>query len=323
MGLTGNATAIVVVSVVFPVIAAAFVGLRFQCRRLLNLGFGKDDYWIVVAWIISTALVVPSFVGVYSGGIGQHVDDVTPEQYRVAGKIGFVSQLMYLASVTPIKISIIYFYLRIFGTNKTFKWVSYGILLSVVLWFIAFFFATLFQSAPISQNWTGIGHIIRDDIMYYTAYGTELTTDIIIMFLPVPIIKNLHLDRGKKLRLMGIFWLGAFCIVSAAVRLYYVTQLKTPKGLADPTYEVTYILVWTAIEPCTSIICACLPVLGPLFLFRGRGTQGHSSSGPESGSRPWISQSLPSKAPSEASMELRYLHGNRSMGSEGREIPLD
>lgn len=51
MGLTGNATAIVVVSVVFPVIAATFVGLRFQCRRLLNLGFGKDDYWIVVAWV--------------------------------------------------------------------------------------------------------------------------------------------------------------------------------------------------------------------------------------------------------------------------------
>lgn len=48
--------------------------------------------------------------------------------------------------------------------------------------------------------------------MYYTAYGTELTTDIIIMFLPVPIIKNLHLDRGKKLRLIGIFWLGALFV---------------------------------------------------------------------------------------------------------------
>ena len=28
---------------------------------------------------------------------------------------------------------------------------------------------------------------------------------------------------------------------------------------------LTFVVIWTAIEPCTSILCACLPTYGPIF----------------------------------------------------------
>lgn len=59
------------------------------------------------------------------------------------------------------------------------------------------------------------------------------------------------------------------CITSI-VRLYYLVQYLSPAAQAseDFTYDLANIIIWSAIEPCFGIICACLPTLGPIF--RGR-----------------------------------------------------
>ena len=72
--------------------------------------------------------------------------------------------------------------------------------------------------------------------------------------------------------------------VSSAFRIYYFhtthtsasedftcmfsslcTVLETVKMLISFLDDTYNIFIWTVIEPCMGIICACLPILGPVF----------------------------------------------------------
>ena len=55
--------------------------------------------------------------------------------------------------------------------------------------------------------------------------------------------------------------------ISGAVRLYYYGSFYDPGSAArtDFTYYVTPLCLWSTIEPCCGVICACLPTLGPIL----------------------------------------------------------
>lgn len=46
------------------------------------------------------------------------------------------------------------------------------------------------------------------------------------------------------------------------MRLHYLTFLK---GTLDITWVMSDVYVWSTVEPCLGIICACLPALQPLI----------------------------------------------------------
>lgn len=51
------------------------------------------------------------------------------------------------------------------------------------------------------------------------------------------------------------------CAISI-VRLHYITFLKNS---IDITWTISSVYVWSTLEPCISIICACLPALQPVI----------------------------------------------------------
>ncbi|KAI4143777.1 MAG: hypothetical protein LQ340_006875 [Diploschistes diacapsis] len=119
----------------------------------------------------------------------------------------------------------------------------------LLLWTIAFFFASLFQALPISSNWDPNiqpQSEINEQDMYNALACTELVTDVVILIMPLTMIWRLRLKASKKWALSGVFLLGS---------LY-------PLIVPDEAFNV---FLWTSIEPCLGIVAACLPVLGPLF----------------------------------------------------------
>ena len=122
--------------------------------------------------------------------------------------------------------------------------------------------------------------------------GTSLALDICILLLPIPFIRNLHLQRRRKVAVAVIFWLGGFCCIAAIVRLALLREvLSTTVTSAEdgynllcesgyPSFNVVYIIsesdvvvrpviqskayIFTVIEPNFSIIAACLPCYGNL-----------------------------------------------------------
>ncbi|GLI76665.1 hypothetical protein PoHVEF18_004939 [Penicillium ochrochloron] len=65
----------------------------------------------------------------------------------------------------------------------------------------------------------------------------------------------------KKIMITSVFFIGVFVCIASIVRLHYLTCLK---GTLDITWVMSDVYVWSTVEPCLGIICACLPALQPL-----------------------------------------------------------
>ena len=73
----------------------------------------------------------------------------------------FTLQFTYILVLTLIKLSVLLLHKRIFVTPNFGKAIKI-MCISVVMWFITFFFATLLQSIPISNNWNVVGSRVTD-----------------------------------------------------------------------------------------------------------------------------------------------------------------
>ena len=94
-----------------------------------------------------------------------------------------------------------------FATARFAHWANV-MLWTVGAWLVAFFFATLFQGWPVSQQWMRTGPLINCPRMYFALGVTDLALDIVVLCLPMPIIWGLHATRRKKLGVASIFGLG-------------------------------------------------------------------------------------------------------------------
>ena len=127
-------------------------------------------------------------------------------------KAVYFLQIVYVAALPVIKLSILLFYNRIFQI-RSFRMVSYAIAAFLVCWFIAFELSTIFQCTPISANWM-VGtdasqYCINEYVMYDVYSATNLFTDIVILAMPWPMVMKLHVASKKKVQLLGIFLLGS------------------------------------------------------------------------------------------------------------------
>ena len=118
---------------------------------------------------LTLGVTINNIVGVAVGGIGEQelwTDAYasegiplfpTPKELLPDGKVMFVMQIMHTCAMPVIKASVLAFYWRVFVTPaksyQSFKIAIWVIAIYVLLWWIAIFFATLFQCNPISDNW--------------------------------------------------------------------------------------------------------------------------------------------------------------------------
>jgi hypothetical protein len=116
-------------------------------------------------------------------------------------------QFFHHFAVFFIKVSLVLFYKSIFP-NPKFNIAANIINGVLVAWIIAFFFGTLFQDKPISRNWGTNGTTINYPLFYTIENCTDIVLDIVILCMPLPVIKSLHMNEKKKWLLGGVFSLG-------------------------------------------------------------------------------------------------------------------
>jgi len=74
-------------------------------------------------------------------------------------------------------------------------------------------------------------------------------------------IWGLRLPASEKLALSGVFLLGGFVVFASIFRLVSFTKVTSN----DTTYSIYSTTIWTFIEPCLGLVCACLPAIRSLF----------------------------------------------------------
>jgi len=160
-----------------------------------------------------------------------------------------------------IKTSMVFFYLRIFGTKNAFKITAYATITSIVLWAISVVLETFLLCRPVAFNWdqTVKGTCGDRNTVYVSAGALNIVSDFMVLALPIPHIWDLQLPLARKLGLVVMFSLGIFITVISIIRLKSLQAIS----FTDPTYTLPLGLLWSTLEPCLGIINANLPMCRP------------------------------------------------------------
>lgn len=118
--------------------------------------------------------------------------------------------LDYPFTITPAKLALLLFYLRIFTTRK-FQILVYVVGSLVLAVGIGALLEDFLQCRPFAYNWDRSipgGTCIRRLEAYRVFSPLNVLSGLLILVMPIPIVWKLHAPRSQKLALTGVFLLG-------------------------------------------------------------------------------------------------------------------
>ena len=170
--------------------------------------WGWDDALIIITGVSSMPLAILS--GFFSHyGLGTDVWYFPVEDFTSLYKCFFAQRITYCVTTGLVKISLLAFYLRIFP-SRTFQRLTWALICFVSMWTFMFTILQLNQCNPISYVWTrwdtdNKGRCLNYTVMVYIHAGTNLALELVILFMPMPILYNLRIDWRKKVQVFIMF----------------------------------------------------------------------------------------------------------------------
>ncbi|KAI0024604.1 hypothetical protein F4780DRAFT_724333 [Xylariomycetidae sp. FL0641] len=246
-------------------LAAIVVAWRFVARVVSGVSFWWDDYANLGA-MMTDIIFVAVIVNIKPKGFGVDIWAVPPENIPDILIVFLVGSCLYAVARVLIRLSILFFYLRIFRVRQA--RIAIWITLVVVLaQGIAFFFASLLQCTPVSYfwlHWDGEhqGHCIDARSMVWASAIVGIVQDVWFILLPIPFIIRLQLPLKKKLLVASMFAVGIIVVVISSLRLPAINKFTNSD---NPTLDWVPIALWSGLEHNVGVICACLPSLQVLF----------------------------------------------------------
>ena len=127
-------------------------------------------------------------------------------------EIYYIDEPLYIGSLTMIKLSILFFYLRIFP-QRAFRRMVYAIMAGNALYGTVFIFLSILQCTPVSGAWTNWEGSVQAKCMDANALGwasaaVNIFFDAAILILPVPELLKLAMPWKRKVRILLVFGLG-------------------------------------------------------------------------------------------------------------------
>jgi len=272
-------TTVIGLSISMPLLASLFVGLRIYTRiRLKRMKLDPDDYLAVAALVFCYILSICALIAVFLGGVGEHleVDQAgtvqDPKDYQTFAKIIWAMGFLIFPSFGLSKLSILFFYKKIFAISRRFVIIAWIAIALIIMWIIAFFFARIFMCVPVEANWrlnlfrTESEPCVDRVMLFWGVTLSDTLTDVFILALPWPEIWGMHLSFSRKMEIAVVFMLGYFVLGADIARLVFSLPVVRSRHVNyDYTYTWAIIINWTIVEVNLSLICACLPTLRPLL----------------------------------------------------------
>ena len=143
-------------------------------------------------------------------GLGQHIKSLDPGNLRFFLHSLYHDAWAYNLAMALVKISVLFFYQRIFATTRKTKrnlWITAGL---TAAWFTSMTLVALFECSPIKAAWDiGIrGKCLNRWAFYMGAAVPSIILDLILLCIPVPFLWRLHMGSSQKFALAVTFLLG-------------------------------------------------------------------------------------------------------------------
>ncbi|KAI9758662.1 MAG: hypothetical protein M4579_002910 [Chaenotheca gracillima] len=255
----------VVLSAVLPAITTLIVALRLTLRRLQRFGWGIDDYLATLAllniWILSTLTILGWHIG-----LGRHRDDVPYAYWTLYLKGLFVYDIFYVLGIGLVKLSILFFYERVFAIERRVLILLRCLEAFILCWVVATIIASIFECTPVSYFWTRVklapGSCVDLTSLAASQAALNVATDVLIYIFPIPIVWKLHISKRKKIGVIIVFLSGAVVVALSIVRASSLQEILSE----DFTYADVKTSSWSMTESCVGLITACLPTTKSVFM---------------------------------------------------------
>ncbi len=121
-----------------------------------------------------------------------------------------IGKCLFDTSLTAVKISILFFYHRIFSVNRIFMRLAIFLGVICLCWWIAVVLGVILYCVPLKSIWqpSTPGNCINFGLYFLGSSIIDLLVDVALLALPCWIIPKLQLQRRVKWSLGGIFVLG-------------------------------------------------------------------------------------------------------------------
>ncbi|KAJ4355498.1 uncharacterized protein N0V89_003514 [Didymosphaeria variabile] len=247
--------------------AAGFVVVRFAFKILVTrVDISWDDWAVLATTIISVPSAIITVYGTVRHGLGQHIWALRPEEITTMLKYFYVMAALYFTQTALLKLCLVFFYIRVFP-SKSVQRLLWGTVIFVVAWGFTFVLAALLQCQPVRyfwEHWDGLheGHCVDINAITNTHAAISIALDIWILGIPMWQLRHLKLHWKKKVGVGLMFSVGTFVTVVSILRL---RALMNFAASSDASWEFYDVSVYSTIEICVGIMCACLPTVRQLL----------------------------------------------------------
>ncbi len=199
-------------SISFGTISGAIVVLRFFSRFVTNVELGLDDYFIGITLATGIPSTVITVHGSISNGLGRDIWTLTPQQITGFIHTFYAMEILYFAQVALLKLSLLFFYLRIFPGTKV-RQLLWATIIFDVLFGVVFVFIAIFQCQPISYYWTSWdgehkGTCLNINGLGWSNAAISILLDAWMLGLPLSQLVSLQLHWKKKIQVALMFIVG-------------------------------------------------------------------------------------------------------------------
>ena len=128
----------------------------------------------------------------------------------------YAFELFYIADFGLCKVSILFFYQRVFSVTQRRRNLVWGLMGFMILFTVVFELIFVFQCMPLHYFWTRLkdpkglqGKCMNPLILYGVYTAINIITDVLIWLYPLPIVWKLQVSNSKKAGLALVFVAGA------------------------------------------------------------------------------------------------------------------
>ncbi|OOF98335.1 hypothetical protein ASPCADRAFT_205578 [Aspergillus carbonarius ITEM 5010] len=277
-----NEGSVLGIGVLFAVLGTLAISARFyvqgRSRRL-----AVDDWIALGAWVLVTADASIMIAGAATRTVGSHsLAGIATEILYYDGwdqilleRFEFPFDLIQIVALASLKLSVLFFYRRIF-VGRVFNIASWTLIGVVIVWAMTFVIAILSACGTrLMANFGTLGDLKTECVDTFSILialaASDVTVDLIILAIPLPLVLSLHLPLKKRIGILGVFIVGSAATACGMARMALFASILGPKLFSEKTVGgvsssddigiVSILMFWGMLEIGIAIVAICLPII--------------------------------------------------------------
>lgn len=195
------------------VVSWIFAGLRLLYKVTSTASeLGPDDWTLIALLAVGLPSAILNEHGQVANGLGQDVWTLSFAKITALFHFSYALEALYFAEVALLKLTLLFFYRRIFSAKPVSRLLWATIAFDVLFGF-AFVFVALFQCLPVDfywKRWDGehSGKCINVNALAWSNAAISIALDLWMLGIPIYQLTKLQMQLKKKIFVGMMFCVG-------------------------------------------------------------------------------------------------------------------